>query len=101
MSDSIVRIAIKVQPSARKNSITGYSDSVMRVKIAAPPVEGKANKELIAYLSDVLGMRISAINMEKGLTSRNKLISIAGMNEARLNNIIGDMLRSGTQDKLF
>ena len=101
MSDNIVRIAVRVQPGVRKNSITGYSDSVLRVKIAAPPVEGKANKELIAYLSGILGVRKSAINIEKGRTSRNKIISIAGMDEARLNTVINDMLRSGTQDKLL
>ena len=101
MSDSILRIAVKVQPGARKNSIIGYSDSVLRVKIAAPPVEGKANKELIAYLSNILDVRKSAINIEKGQTSRNKLISIAGMDEAHLNTLIDDTLRSGTQHKLL
>ncbi|MCK4977293.1 MAG: YggU family protein [Anaerolineales bacterium] len=101
MSDSIVRIAVKVQPGARKNGITGYSDSVLRVKIAAPPIEGKANKELIAYFSDILDVRKSAITIEKGQTSRNKLISIEGVDEARLSIVIDDILRSGTQNKLF
>ena len=101
MTDDIVRIAVKVQPGARSNSITGYSDGVLRLKIAAPPLEGKANKELIAYLSDILDLKKSAISIEKGQTSRNKLISIAGMDEARLNTAIGDMLKSGTQNKLF
>jgi hypothetical protein len=101
MSDSIVRIAVKVQPGARKNGITGYSDSVLRVKIAAPPMEGKANKELIAYFSDILDVRKSAITIEKGQTSRNKLISIEGVDEARLSIVIDDILRSGTQNKLF
>ena len=101
MSDDIVRIAVRVQPGARKNSITGYSDGVLRVKVAAPPVEGKANKELIAYLSDILDVKKSAITIEKGQTSRNKLISITGMDEARLNTLIGDMLKLGTQHKLL
>ena len=101
MSDSIVRISVKVHPGARKNGITGCSDGVLRVKIAAPPVEGKTNKELIAYFSDILDVRKSAITIEKGQTSRNKLISIEGVDEDRLSTVIDDMLRSGTQDKLF
>jgi len=101
MSDDIVRIVVKVQPGARKNVVTGYSDSVLRVKIAAPPMEGKANKELISYLSEILDVKKSAINIEKGLYTRNKLISIAGMDEVRLNTSINNMLRSGTQDKLL
>lgn len=101
MTNDIVRIAVKVQPGARSNSISGYSDGVLRLKIAAPPVEGKANKELISYLSNILDLKKSAISIEKGQTSRNKLISIAGMDEARLNTAIDDILKLGTQHKLL
>jgi len=101
MLDDILRITVKVQPGARKNAVAGYDDGVLRLKIAAPPVEGKANKELISYLSDILDVKKSAINIEKGQASRNKLISIAGISEVRLNTLISDMPKLGTQDKLF
>lgn len=101
MKDDIARIAVNVQPGARKNNIISYSDSVLQVKIAAPPVDGKANKELIAYLSDTLNVRKSAITVEKGHTSRNKLISIGGMDVAQLNSAIYVVLRSGAEDKLL
>jgi uncharacterized protein (TIGR00251 family) len=101
MTKDAIKISAKVSPGARKSTITSYADDVLRLKIAAPPVEGKANKELIAYLSDVLGVSQSVICIEKGLTSRNKLVSIAGMDKARFDAIIGDILRSGTQDKLL
>ena len=101
MSENVVRLSVKVQPSARKNSIDGYTDGVLRMKIAAPPVDGKANKELIAYLSDILNMRKSAITIEKGQTNRSKLISIEGIDETHLSDAIGCVLESGTQDKLF
>jgi uncharacterized protein (TIGR00251 family) len=96
MTNDVVKISVKVSPGARKNNITSYSDSVLRVKIAAPPVEDKANKGLIAYLSKMLGVRKSAITIEKGQTSRNKIISIVEIDEARLNSAIDVVLRSGT-----
>jgi len=68
-----------VTPNAAHNSITGYKDDVLQVKIAAPPVKGKANRELIALLSQVLGVKKSAIAIVKGQTSRNKAITIEGL----------------------
>jgi uncharacterized protein len=55
MSENAVKISIKVLPNARKNEIGGFSNDILRVKIAAPPDKGKANKELIDFFSDKLG----------------------------------------------
>jgi len=49
------------------------------VKIAAPPVKGKANQELVRFLSDILGVAKSNITIEKGLTSRRKVVGIRGV----------------------
>ena len=80
MSDSIV--TIHVQPNASRNEVVGFEDGVLRVKIAAPPVKGKANRELIAFLSKLLGISKSSITIEKGLTSRRKVINIEGLSQA-------------------
>ena len=54
------------------------------MKIAAPPVEGKANIELVDFLSEVLGVSKSRITIEKGTTSRRKLIAMEGLTEAEV-----------------
>ncbi len=72
-------LAIKVTPNAGRNEITGWRDEVLQVKIAAPPEKGKANQELIDYLSGALGVKKSAISIIKGETGRNKVIEIEGM----------------------
>ncbi len=54
------------------------------MKIAAPPVEGKANKELTEFLSVVLEVSKSRITIEKGTTSRKKLITVEGVTEAEV-----------------
>ena len=57
----------------------GFADGTLRLKIAAPPVKSKANRELVDFLSRSLGVSKSAVTIEKGLTSRNKMIAIEGL----------------------
>lgn len=73
------RLLLKVTPNASRNEITGLIDGVLQVKIAAPPVKGKANKELTAFLSQALGVKKSSLSIVKGQTSRNKVIAIEGL----------------------
>ena len=70
---------LKVTPNAARSTITGYKDGVLQVKIAAPPIKGKANRELVALLSRLLGVNKSAMSIVKGQTSRNKVITINGL----------------------
>jgi uncharacterized protein (TIGR00251 family) len=82
----LIRISIQVHPGAKKNEILRFQGGVWHIKIAAPPVEGKANKELIEFLSDMLGVSKSHITIEKGATSRRKLVEVDGMTEAEVTN---------------
>jgi len=72
-------IVVQVQAKSSQNRVTGFEDGVLYVKIAAPPVKGKANHELVRFLSDILGVAKSDITIEKGLTSRRKVIGIRGV----------------------
>ncbi len=73
------RLTVKVTPNAGRNEITGFKEGVCQIKIGAPPDKGKANKELIDFLSDKLGVRKSDITIVKGQTSRNKVVIIEGL----------------------
>ena len=73
-----------MHPNAARNELAGFSEGVLRVKVAAPPVKGKANKELIAFLAQKLGLSKGDLIILKGHTSRNKLISIAGLTREEL-----------------
>ena len=72
-------IRLKVTPGASRNEIAGFSDGVLQVRIAAPPVKGKANKELVAFLSRALGVSKSALYIVRGHTSHNKVVTVEGM----------------------
>ena len=70
------RIKFRIIPNARKTELAGeYADAV-KIKLSAPPVEGKANAELIKFLSKSLGVSKSSIAFVSGETSKDKLLEI-------------------------
>ena len=73
------KIWVQVQANARYNEISGEKDGIWQLRIAAPPIKGRANQELISYLSSILKVSKSALIIEKGLTSKRKLIIINGL----------------------
>jgi len=75
------RISVRVQPNAKRTELVGFDDGVLHLKIAAPPVKGKANAALLAFLSDILGVSKSRLSIAKGATSRSKVIVIDGMSQ--------------------
>jgi hypothetical protein len=71
---------LRVTPRAGENSIAGVgSDGAIRIHIAAPPVQDKANEALIRFLAEVLGIAKSRIEIIAGASSRNKLVTILDM----------------------
>ena len=79
VSESEARIAVRVYPNAARNEVVGLINEVLQVKVSAPPVKGKANKELIAFLSGAIGISKSRVGIIKGHTARNKVITIQGL----------------------
>jgi uncharacterized protein (TIGR00251 family) len=70
---------IRVTPRARRNALGGMEDGVLAVRLAAPPVEGAANKALIAFLAETFGIARSAVRVESGERSRHKRVGISGV----------------------
>ncbi len=73
------RLSVKVTPNATRSEVTGLSKGIVQVRVAAPPVAGKANRELIATLSRALGVGKSAVAIVRGQTGRHKVIEVAGL----------------------
>jgi uncharacterized protein (TIGR00251 family) len=74
-------IRVKVIPRSSKTEIAGMEKDIYRVKITDPPVEGKANKALIALLAEKLGIAKRDIEITAGKTSRMKTVRVQGMSE--------------------
>ena len=74
-------ISVRVQPGARQDQVAGYSGGVLRVKVAAPPIEGKANEGLLLYMARLLGIRPGQLVILKGARARNKLLRVEGLEQ--------------------
>lgn len=72
-------LRVHAQPGAKRSAIAGLSADHLRIRVAAPPVDGKANEALLRYLADVLGVRGSSLSIVSGATSRKKRIRIDGL----------------------
>ena len=77
-----VILAVKVVPRASKNEITGILGDTLKIRLQAPPVEGKANKALIDFLADVLQISKKMLEIKGGETGRNKHILVRGIAES-------------------
>ena len=80
ISGNEAKISLRVYPNASRNEIVGFTDGVLRVRVSAPPSRGKANKELITFLSRLLGVGKGSVNILKGHTTRKKIVAIDGLN---------------------
>lgn len=72
-----LQIKILAKPGAKQNGITDLSPDGCGVQIAAPPVEGEANTELVKFMAKVLALRKSDVQLDRGSKSRQKVILIA------------------------
>ena len=70
-------IAVHAQPGAKKSAVAGLHGEALKIRIAAPPVEGKANQALIAFVAGALGLPKRAVSIVKGESSREKLLLVA------------------------
>ena len=73
------RLAIKVVPNAPRNEIAGGLGNALKIKIHAPPLDGRANDVLCAFLADVLDLPRRAVVLQQGEKSRQKLVQIDGL----------------------
>ena len=80
-SGSEAKIAVRVYPDSASNAVVGLIGGVLQMKVSAPPIKGKANEELIAFLSKTLGISKSQISIIRGHTTRNKLVAIEGLTQ--------------------
>ena len=74
-----VRIQFHVQPRASRTEISGRHGSALKVRLAAPPVDGAANDQLLRFIADRLGVPLRAVTLERGTTSREKTVTVEGI----------------------
>ena len=79
-----VRFTVRLTPRGGADRVDGAVDGVLRVRVAAPAVEGAANLALVRLLADELGVPRSDVRLVAGATGRTKLIAVDGLSPERL-----------------
>jgi uncharacterized protein len=77
-------LAIKVIPNAPRTEIAGWLGDALKVKVHAPPIDGRANVALCTFVADTLDLPRRAVSIARGDTSRQKLLRIEGLTAAEL-----------------
>ena len=80
--------AVRVVPRASRSEITGEQSGALRVRIAAAPVEGAANQELIKLLAKSFKLPQKAVEIVAGAASKNKMVRIQGADATRLQQLV-------------
>jgi len=77
-------LSVRLHPGARKNGVTGVHADAVKIALTAPPVDGKANEALIAFLAEALHMPRARVSLVAGATSRAKMVRITGKSAAEV-----------------
>jgi uncharacterized protein (TIGR00251 family) len=96
-------ITVKVTPRAKKTAVAGVmDDGTIKIKVAAPPVDGAANEVLIKFLAETLGLPKSQVDIVAGETSERKLISLVGISPEKVDQILrGLAAAAGPEDEHY
>ena len=87
--DGEVRITCRVQPRAGRSAVKGIQGGSLRIALAAPPVDGRANEELREFLSDTLDVPKSSITIVHGEKGRDKIVACRGVDKASVTAKLG------------
>ncbi len=74
--------AVRVQPRGSRSAITGTLGEALKISVAAPPLDGRANVALVEFFAEILSVPRSSVQLVAGEQSRNKIVRIAGLSGA-------------------
>jgi uncharacterized protein (TIGR00251 family) len=87
-----VTLAVRAQPGAKKTAITGIygegADAQLKIAVHAPPIEGRANQALIAFLSELFSLPQANIELMSGEVSRSKVFLVRGVTRQQAENLL-------------
>ena len=88
-TDTAVTIRVRAQPRAPRTEIIGEHDGALKMKLAAPPLNGKANEECRRFLAKLLDVSATSVEIISGETSRDKIVRIKNISARRVLEALG------------
>ncbi len=78
------RIEVRLRPRGRRDELLGFREGVLRARVTAPPVDGRANKALCRLIAKQIGIAPSKLTVVRGAKSRDKVVMVDGISDAEL-----------------
>jgi uncharacterized protein (TIGR00251 family) len=91
--DDGVTFAVRVQPRASKSGVAGEIDGAVKIRLAAPPVDGEANEEMIRFLAKLFGLPRANVELVSGATNRNKVVRVSGITSQEVERTLHEKLK--------
>jgi uncharacterized protein (TIGR00251 family) len=88
-----VTLSVHVQPNARRTEIVGRHGDAIKIRVAAPPRDDRANEALVAFAAEVFGVRTGAVSIRSGGSSRHKRLQIDDVDLDHARRILAERLR--------
>jgi uncharacterized protein len=82
-------LSVKVVPRASRNEVVGWREGVLRLRVTAPPQDGRANAAVLALLADALGVRVGTLAIAGGHASAHKRVAVDGLTRGEIERRIG------------
>ena len=86
-------ISCLATPRASRNALCGWHDGRLKVALAAPPVDGEANKALIKFFAEIMQLPRSAVSVHSGATGRRKVLALRGMSCEQVSEILNSLIK--------
>lgn len=91
-----VTLAVRAQPGAKRTAVTGIygegANAQLKIAVNAPPVEGRANDALIAFLAETFRVTKNAVELSSGVLSRSKVFVLRGVTLAQANAVLAKLM---------
>jgi uncharacterized protein (TIGR00251 family) len=71
-------LTLHVQPGAKRSEIAGLHGEALKLRLAAPPIEGRANEALLKYIAKLFGVPVRQVALRQGTQSRHKVVAVTG-----------------------
>lgn len=80
LQNGVITLTLHVQPGAKRSEIVGLHGDALKIKLAAPPVEGRANEALLKFIAELFDVPIRNVELKQGEQSRRKVAAVVGSN---------------------
>ncbi|OIR19233.1 hypothetical protein GALL_01120 [mine drainage metagenome] len=74
----VLTLTLHIQPGARRTDVAGLHGEALKIRLAAPPIEGRANEALLKFIAESFGVPLRQVELRQGGQSRHKVVAITG-----------------------